>query len=196
MSATGLVNRPANSSPPPTTSSTPPIQTCDSIGGGPPAGIAIGQPKSFIVPACTNRNAATILSTLCRYPAMIYPPLFTMGKEAAAIDALYVAESRRVLATLIRLLGDFDLAEEALHEAFRAALEQWPRDGMPANPRAWLVSAGRFKAVDALRRRARFDPLEEEHAETLAAEDIEKDEIEDDRLRLMFTCCHPALSQD
>jgi RNA polymerase sigma-70 factor (ECF subfamily) len=112
------------------------------------------------------------------------------------VDAVYRAESRRVCATLVRLLGDFDLAEEALHEAFRAALEQWPRDGVPASPRAWLVSAGRFKAIDALRRRARFDPLGEEHAETIAAENYEKDAIEDDRLRLVFTCCHPALSPD
>ena len=113
------------------------------------------------------------------------------------IGAVYRAESRRVFATLVRLLGNFDLAEEALHEAFRAALEQWPREGIPHNPRAWLVSAGRFKAIDAIRRRARFDPLEEEHAETLAAEDSpEKEEIEDDRLRLIFTCCHPALSPD
>ena len=112
------------------------------------------------------------------------------------VDAVYRAESRRVFATLVRLLGDFDLAEEALHEAFRAALEQWPRDGVPGNPRAWLVSAGRFKAIDAIRRRARFDPLEEEHAETLAAEESEPEEIEDDRLRLVFTCCHPALSSD
>src|SRR5436190_24076275 len=104
-----------------------------------------------------------------------------------AIEGVYREESRRVLATLIRLLGDFDLAEEALHEAFRAALEQWPREGLPANPRAWLVSTGRFKAIDAIRRRARFDPLEEEHAETLAAEEpLEKNEIEDDRLRLIF----------
>src|SRR5207244_106353 len=111
-------------------------------------------------------------------------------------DAIYRAESRRVFATLVRLLGDFDLAEEALHEAFRAALEQWPRDGVPANPRAWLVSAGRFKVIDAIRRRARFDPLEEEHAETLAVENNEPHEIEDDRLRLIFTCCHPALAPD
>jgi len=96
----------------------------------------------------------------------------------------------------VRLLGDFDLAEEALHEAFRAALEQWPSEGVPANPRAWLVSAGRFKAIDAIRRRARFDPLEEEHAETLSIETSEPHEIEDDRLRLIFTCCHPALSPD
>jgi len=102
-----------------------------------------------------------------------------------------------VFATLVRLLGDFDLAEEALHEAFRAALEQWPSEGLPDNPRAWLVSAGRFKAIDAIRRRARFDPLEEEHAESLAAEEQpEREPIEDDRLRLVFTCCHPALAQD
>jgi RNA polymerase sigma-70 factor (ECF subfamily) len=112
------------------------------------------------------------------------------------VGAVYRAESRRVFATLVRLLGDFDLAEEALHEAFRAALEQWPRDGVPDNPRAWLVSAGRFKAIDAIRRRARFDPLEEEHAEALAAEETEVNEIEDDRLRLVFTCAHPALSPD
>ena len=113
------------------------------------------------------------------------------------IEAIYRAESRRVFATLVRLLGDFDLAEEALHEAFRAALEQWPAEGVPASPRAWLVSTGRFKAIDAIRRRARFDPLEEEHAESLAAEEpAEREPIEDDRLRLIFTCCHPALAQD
>jgi RNA polymerase sigma-70 factor (ECF subfamily) len=114
------------------------------------------------------------------------------------VESLYREESRRVFATLVRLLGDFELAEEALHDAFRAALEQWPREGVPANPRAWLVSAGRFKAIDGLRRRSRFDPLEEEHAERLAAEENarEADEIEDDRLRLVFTCCHPALAPD
>jgi len=113
------------------------------------------------------------------------------------VDTLYRAESRRVFATLVRLLGDFDIAEEALHEAFRAALEQWPREGVPANPRAWLVSAGRFKAIDSIRRQARFDPLEEELAETLPADDpCEKESIEDDRLRLVFTCCHPALAPD
>jgi RNA polymerase sigma-70 factor (ECF subfamily) len=102
-----------------------------------------------------------------------------------------------VFATLVRLLGDFDLAEEALSDAFRAALEQWPSEGIPDNPRAWLVSTGRFKAIDAIRRRARFDPLEEDHAETLAAEEKpEAEPIEDDRLRLVFTCCHPALAQD
>jgi RNA polymerase sigma-70 factor, ECF subfamily len=111
-------------------------------------------------------------------------------------DALYRAESRRVFATLVRLLGDFELAEEALSEAFRAALEQWPREGVPANPRAWLVSAGRFKAIDAIRRQGRFSHMEQEDLEAIAAEEPEKNEIEDDRLRLIFTCCHPALSPD
>jgi RNA polymerase sigma-70 factor (ECF subfamily) len=119
----------------------------------------------------------------------------------ATVDAIYRAESRRVLATLIRVIGDFDLAEEALHEAFRAAVEQWARDGVPANPRAWLVSAGRFKAVDRIRRRARFDAAEAEIADRLhaEAEDIATvldQDLEDDRLRLIFTCCHPALPQD
>ncbi len=116
------------------------------------------------------------------------------------VDGIYRAESRRVFATLIRLLGDFDAAEEALHDAFRMALEQWPTDGVPANPRAWLVSAGRFKAIDGLRRRARFDALDDvaEQIENLAGESAARDgeDIEDDRLRLMFTCCHPALPPD
>ena len=116
-----------------------------------------------------------------------------------AVDAVYRAESRRVFATLVRLLGDFDLAEEALHDAFRAALEQWPRDGVPANPRAWLVSAGRFKAIDGIRRGARFDPLDEDAEQFASPEDPESwggENIEDDRLRLIFTCCHPALPPD
>ena len=115
------------------------------------------------------------------------------------VDTLYQAESRRVLATLIRLLGDFDLAEEALHDAFRAALEQWPRDGLPANPRAWLVSAGRFKAIDGIRRRGRFQPLDDLPEPVAAVEDtaeVDDESVEDDRLRLVFTCCHPALSPD
>jgi len=114
------------------------------------------------------------------------------------LDAVYRAESRRVLATLIRLLGDFDLAEEALQDAFRAALEQWPRDGVPANPRAWLVSTGRFKAIDGIRRRARFDALDDEQIEALADETPawDGDAVEDDQLRLIFTCSHPALSPD
>jgi RNA polymerase sigma-70 factor (ECF subfamily) len=118
-----------------------------------------------------------------------------------AVNAVYETESRRVLATLIRLLGDFDVAEEAMHDAFRAALEQWPRDGVPANPRAWLVSAGRFKAIDGLRRRARFDAFDETKAtHELAVMDTaawaDADSVEDDRLRLIFTCCHPALAPD
>jgi RNA polymerase sigma-70 factor (ECF subfamily) len=114
----------------------------------------------------------------------------------ADIEAIYRAESRRVFATLVRLLGDFDLAEEAMSEAFRAALEQWPREGVPANPRAWLVSTGRFKAIDAIRRESRFAYVESEELESFAAEESERNEIEDDRLRLIFTCCHPALAPD
>jgi RNA polymerase sigma-70 factor (ECF subfamily) len=115
-----------------------------------------------------------------------------------AVEVIYRAESRRVFATLIRLLGDFDLAEEALHDAFRAALESWPREGLPANPRAWLVSAGRFKGIDRLRRASRFEPLD---AAALAEDATEApieppEELEDDRLRLIFTCCHPALSAE
>jgi len=112
-------------------------------------------------------------------------------------DALYRRESRRVLATLIRLLGDFGLAEEATAEAFRAAMEQWPKTGVPANPRAWLVSAGRFKAIDAIRRQARFSTVDPEALEAVPAEpEAEREGIEDDRLRLVFTCCHPALAPD
>jgi RNA polymerase sigma-70 factor (ECF subfamily) len=116
------------------------------------------------------------------------------------VNAVYVSDSRRVLATLIRLLGDFDVAEEAMHDAFRAALEQWPRDGVPSNPRAWLVSAGRFKAIDTRRRLARFDALDDagEKADVAVAPDewTDAESVEDDRLRLIFTCCHPALAPD
>ena len=117
------------------------------------------------------------------------------------LETVYRNESRRVLATLIRLVGDFDLAEEALHEAVMAAMEQWPREGVPANPRAWLVSTGRFKAIDRLRRRARFDASLEEAADKLQTEALDpaqwdEKHIEDDRLRLIFTCCHPALPQE
>jgi RNA polymerase sigma-70 factor (ECF subfamily) len=123
-------------------------------------------------------------------------------KPSEAVEAVYRTESRRVLATLIRLLGgDFDLAEEALHDAFIAAVEQWPAEGVPANPRAWLVSTGRFKAIDKIRRRTRFDvSLEDvgepvdEAADPASFEDREG--VEDDRLRLVFTCCHPALAPD
>ena len=117
------------------------------------------------------------------------------------LDALYRTESVRIRATLIRLLGDFDLAEDAVHDAFAAALERWPQDGVPAKPSAWLVSTGRFKAIDALRRRARFDASQERIAEEIEAGAgnavVEADEsIEDDRLRLIFTCCHPALAPE
>ena len=114
------------------------------------------------------------------------------------VDDIYRTESRRVFATLIRVLGDFDLAEDALHDAFAAALAQWTRDGVPSNPRAWLVSAGRFKAIDTIRRRARFNAslatlAEQLDTNTLATEVLEEEGVEDDRLRLIFTCCHPAL---
>ncbi|MBA3970001.1 MAG: RNA polymerase sigma factor [Gemmatimonadetes bacterium] len=123
------------------------------------------------------------------------------GRIREVVDAVYRSESRRVLATLIRLLGDFDLAEEALHDAFVAAMQHWPRNGVPANPRTWLVSAGRFKAIDSLRRRARGDARLTEFAEQLHGESHEHGEwedvgVEDDRLRLIFTCCHPALAPD
>ena len=125
----------------------------------------------------------------------------TAEQTLAKVDETYRSESRHVLATLIRLLHDFDLAEEALHEAFAAAVEQWPRDGIPANPRTWLVSAGRFKAIDVIRRRARYDASLGELAknmETTTTETINEDResVEDDRLRLIFTCCHPALSPE
>jgi RNA polymerase sigma-70 factor (ECF subfamily) len=117
------------------------------------------------------------------------------------VGGVYRSESRRVFATLIRLLGDFDLAEDALHNAFAAALEQWPRSGVPDNPRAWLVSVGRFKAIDALRRRARFDAALEDLADRLDHEAgdpsiADQGGVEDDRLRLIFTCCHPVLTPE
>ena len=127
-----------------------------------------------------------------------------VGENTAAtvrgqVDAAYRSESRRVLATLIRLLGDFDLAEEAMHDAFASAVAQWPREGVPANPRAWLVAAGRFRGIDAIRRRAKFDASLADLAERLDADGGQPDDdddagaVGDDRLRLVFTCCHPAL---
>jgi RNA polymerase sigma-70 factor (ECF subfamily) len=118
------------------------------------------------------------------------------------LDSLYRVDSRRILATLIRLLGDFDLAEEAMHEAFAAALSLWPRSGVPDNPRPWLISTARFKAIDTLRRRARFDASQDELARYLEAQwsgaerSNEEDSLEDDRLRLIFTCCHPSLAPE
>ncbi|MDC4206418.1 MAG: RNA polymerase sigma factor [Candidatus Manganitrophus sp.] len=129
-----------------------------------------------------------------------------MGQDAAekmreVVDGVYRTDSRRVLATLIRLLGDFDLAEEAMHDAFAAAVEQWRQEGVPKNPAAWLISTGRFKAIDGMRRRARFDKSLGEIARSLeaAASDTsgwENENVEDDRLRLIFTCSHPALPPD
>ena len=118
------------------------------------------------------------------------------------LDSLYRVESRRILATLIRLLGDFDLAEEAMHEAFAAALSAWPANGVPGNPRPWLISTARFKAIDTLRRRARFDASQDELVRYLEAQSSsperssEEDSLEDDRLRLIFTCCHPSLAPE
>jgi RNA polymerase sigma-70 factor (ECF subfamily) len=117
------------------------------------------------------------------------------------VEEIYRTESRQVLATLIRLLGDFETAEEALHDAFAVAVEQWARDGLPANPRAWLVSTGRFKAIDGMRRRSRFDASLTELAKQLEdttsdTEELNEESVEDDRLRLIFTCCHPALSPE
>lgn len=125
---------------------------------------------------------------------------YITDKIREQIDTIYRTESRRIFATLIRLLGDFDLAEDALHEAFRIAMEQWPDDGVPTNPRAWLVSTGRFRAIDALRRRTRFDASLRGLAEQLGRDtgnaDYSDEEIKDDQLRLIFTCCHPLLSSN
>ncbi len=127
-----------------------------------------------------------------------------MNQQAAEsirsqVDAIYRTESRRVFATLIRLIGDFDLAEEMMHEAFTAAMSQWSCDGMPANPRSWLVSTGRFKAIDTIRRRTRFDSFLPEIVPAIDTSDtslLDIEDVEDDRLRLIFTCCHPALSPE
>jgi RNA polymerase sigma-70 factor (ECF subfamily) len=128
------------------------------------------------------------------------PPLVP-EQLSRTIETLYRSESGRVLATLVRLLGDLDLAEEAMHEAFAAALESWPQTGIPDKPRPWLISTARFKAIDGMRRRARYDGKRRDFAlyteahsnETSLGGDEDDEEIEDDRLRLIFTCCHPAL---
>jgi RNA polymerase sigma-70 factor, ECF subfamily len=134
-------------------------------------------------------------------PPMGLPQKAEDDAVRAMVDAVYRSDSRRVLATLIRLLGDFDRAEEAMHDAFVAAVDQWPQRGVPANPRAWLISAGRFKAIDGMRRRARFDATLtelEHHLDGVTNDPAEwnDESIEDDRLRLIFTCCHPALPPD
>jgi RNA polymerase sigma-70 factor (ECF subfamily) len=141
-------------------------------------------------------NSQNSIARLLRIATMNEPHPESISK---IVDDVYRSESRRVLATLIRLLGDFDMAEEAMHEAFASAVVQWVRDGVPANPRAWLVSAGRFKAIDTMRRRARFDASLVDLASRLdvgasSADSDEDDGVEDDRLRLIFTCCHPALA--
>ena len=128
-------------------------------------------------------------------------PATPLDEIRETLDSIYRAESGRIRATLIRLLGDFDLAEDAMHDAFAAALDRWPKDGAPANPRAWFVTTGRFKAIDVLRRRARFDASQEKIAEQLALQPIDAtvaddESVEDDRLRLIFTCCHPALAPE
>jgi RNA polymerase sigma-70 factor (ECF subfamily) len=128
-------------------------------------------------------------------------PAPEIARVSAEIDKLYRKDSRRIFATLIRLLGDFERAEEALHESFRAAMEKWPSEGLPQNPVSWLISAGRFKSIDKQRREKRFDHLEDrpDVSETLTDQSPafdEREELEDDRLRLVFTCCHPALSPD
>ena len=125
----------------------------------------------------------------------------TINRVRQTVEAIYQTESRQVLATLIRLLGDFETAEEALHDAFAVAVEQWARDGIPANPRAWLVSTGRFKAIDGIRRRTRHDAALEELAKQLETSTNNPDEwddqcVQDDRLRLIFTCCHPAIAPE
>src|ERR1039457_1162120 len=126
---------------------------------------------------------------------------YTAPDVREKVDAVYRSDSRRVLATLIRLVGDFDLAEEALHDAFAAAIQQWPVDGVPDNPSAWLVSTGRFKAIDNMRRRARFDAAVPELIRQLDVTVdpigvLDGESITDDRLRLIFICCHPALSAE
>jgi RNA polymerase sigma-70 factor (ECF subfamily) len=129
------------------------------------------------------------------------PEEIAIEQVRESLDALYRSESGRILATLIRLLGDFDLAEDAMHDAFAAALERWPQEGVPDSPRAWLVSTGRFKAIDTLRRRARFDASQEKIADELGGGGIDAPEatdesVADDRLRLIFICCHPALAPE
>ena len=143
-------------------------------------------------------------SQLCRvspFASLTCMPPNAPEDLSRTIETLYRSESGRILATLVRLLGDLDLAEEAMHEAFAAALDRWPQAGIPDKPRPWLISTARFKAVDGMRRRARFDGAQRDLALYLEAQINEarinesppEEELEDDRLRLIFTCCHPAL---
>jgi RNA polymerase sigma factor (sigma-70 family) len=149
-----------------------------------------------------NRNLTSLslpLSVGFRFPhsPMSEPP---PAEISAYLDAVFRAESGRILATLIRLLGGFDVAEDAMHDAFNAALQRWPVEGFPANPRAWLISTARFKAIDAIRRRTRFDASQDHIADALYGDTLapgaDDDELSDDRLKLIFTCCHPALAAE
>src|SRR6202034_2341641 len=152
---------------------------------------------------CTDRPFATLIrgSWFAKVVVMSQP---STEQIRELLDSLYRVDSGRILATLIRLLGDFDLAEEAMHEAFAAALSVWPGSGVPGNPRPWLISTARFKAIDTLRRRARFDASQDELVRYLEAQwssaessnKNEEDSLEDDRLRLIFTCCHPSLAPE
>ncbi|MDK9706579.1 MAG: RNA polymerase sigma factor [Desulforhopalus sp.] len=148
----------------------------------------IPSPRDDVYVSLMENNTKEILAS----PTVEGPTNHLRGR----VDEIYRGQSRRVFATLVRRLGDFDLAEEALHEAFKAALEQWPRDGEPANPRAWLISVGRFKAIDRIRRRARFEPLDDDAGPVGGASEKDCEDLEDDLLRLIFTCCHPALAPD
>src|SRR6202041_3022138 len=147
---------------------------------------------------CTDRPFATLIrgSWFAKVVVMSEPSTEPIRE---LLDSLYRVDSGRILATLIRLLGDFDLAEEAMHEAFAAALSLWPSSGVPGNPRPWLISTARFKAIDTLRRRARFDASQDELVRYIETHSIstegsrDDDFLEDDRLRLIFTCCHPSL---
>ena len=155
----------------------------------------------MIATECSGRASSTFGVSTARAAGLVIRYFSGMPPDESVtkfIDDFYRTESRRVFASLVRLLGDFDLAEEAMHEAFAAAMERWPREGVPENPRAWLVSTGRFKAIDSLRRRGRFDELHHDVArrfEAIAESNADKarEAIEDDRLRLIFTCCHPAI---
>jgi len=162
------------------------------------AGKQYHQPASRLSPPSSRSHTRIDLSQARSFVTFTSMPQIPPEQLSRTIDTLYRNESGRILATLVRLLGDLDVAEEAMHEAFAAALSLWPQNGVPANPRPWLISTARFKAIDTLRRRARFDATQDElvhhlEAQGTWAETAIDEDIEDDRLRLIFTCCHPAL---
>src|SRR5215208_671797 len=156
---------------------------------------------SFVANLCTCIDLAK-LSRGCWFAKVVVMSERSTEQIRELLDSLYRVDSGRILATLIRLLGDFDLAEEAMHEAFAAALSLWPLSGVPGNPRPWLISTARFKAIDTLRRRARVDASQDELVRYLEAQwssaegSTEEDSVDDDRLRLIFTCCHPSLAPE